>query len=105
MAYAIIETGGKQYKVSKDTIIDIEKTAPAKGKSIHFDRVLMFANGDKIKVGEPVIEGASVTGEIVEEFRAAKKTHFRYNKRKGFHKTRGHRQPLTRVKITAIQVK
>jgi len=105
MAYAIIETGGKQYKVQKDTVIDIEKVSPSKGKSVQFDRVLFFADGDKVKVGEPALSGASVTGEIVEEFRAPKVTHFFYKKRKGLHKTRGHRQPLTRVKITSISVK
>lgn len=105
MAYAIIETGGKQYKVAKDTVIDVEKLIPSKGKSVHFEKVLLFADGDKIKVGEPALSGASVTGEIVEDFRAPKVTHFVYKKRKGYHKTRGHRQPLTRIKITSISVK
>jgi len=105
MAYAIIETGGKQYKVEKDTIIDIEKVSATKGKSVQFDRVLLFSDGDKVKVGEPALSGAHVTGEIVKDFRAPKVTHFFYKKRKGFHKTRGHRQPLTRVKITQISVK
>jgi large subunit ribosomal protein L21 len=105
MAYAIIETGGKQYKVEKDTIIDIEKVSATKGKNVQFDRVLLFADGDKVKVGEPAINGAHVTGEILKDFRAPKVTHFVYKKRKGYHKTRGHRQPLTRVKITQISVK
>jgi len=105
MTYAIIETGGKQYKVQKDSVIEIEKLTPSKGKSVNFGTVLLFADGDKVKVGEPALSGASVTGEIVEDFRAPKVTHFFYKKRKGLHKTRGHRQPLTRVKITAISLK
>ena len=105
MTYAIIETGGKQYKVEKNTVIDIEKVSHSKGKSVKFDRVLLIAEGDKVKVGEPALSGASVTGEVVEDFRAPKVTHFFYKKRKGFHKTRGHRQPLTRIKITAISAK
>ena len=105
MSYAIIQTGGKQYKVMKDAILDVEKISPSKGKSVQFDQVLLIADGDKIKLGEPAIKGASVTAEIVKDFRADKVTSFHYRKRKGFHKTRGHRQPLTRVKITAIHAK
>jgi large subunit ribosomal protein L21 len=102
MAYAIIETGGKQYKVQKDSVIDVEKLAHSKGKSIKFDRVLLVSDGGKVKVGEPAIDGAHVTGEVVEQLLAEKVTHFVYNRRKGHHKTRGHRQPVTKVKITSI---
>jgi large subunit ribosomal protein L21 len=104
MTYAIIETGGKQYKVEKDTVIDIEKVSASKGKSVRFDKVLFIADGGKFKLGD-ALSGAHVTGEIVQDFRAPKVTHFVYKKRKGYHKTRGHRQPLTRVKITAIAAK
>lgn len=105
MAYAIIETGGKQYKVQKNAVIEVEKLEPEKSKSVHFDRVLLFVDGEKIQLGSPVIQGASVAGEVMEQFKADKVVHFRYKRRKGYHKTRGHRQRLTRVKITDIRLK
>jgi large subunit ribosomal protein L21 len=103
MAYAIIETGGKQYRVQKDSVIDVEKLAhPSKGKAVKFERVLLVSEGGKVKVGEPAIDGAHVTAEVLADKLGKKVTHFVYNRRKGYHKTRGHRQPITRVKITAI---
>ena len=102
-AYAVIETGGKQYKVAKDDEIEIELIEGAEaGKSISFDRVLAVNDGTSLKVGTPVVEGASVTAEVIEQFRGPKVVAFKKKRRKGYHRKVGHRQELLRVKITAI---
>ena len=102
MSYAIIKTGGKQYKVAAGDKIDIEKLDLAAGDTATFDEVLFVSDGGSVKIGDPVLEGATVTGEVVEQRRAKKVTAFKFKRRKGHHKTKGHRQPLTRVSITGI---
>ncbi len=104
MAYAIFTTGGKQYKVSPGDTIDVEKfdDEAAAGSSATFDRVLLHADGESVTTGTPFIEGAKVTGEVVDAVRAPKVTAFKYRRRKGYHRKVGHRQQLTRVRIENI---
>lgn len=102
MAYAIIKTGGKQYKVSQGDNIDVEKLNLEVGESATFEDVLLYSDGEDVKVGSPLLDGASVTAEVVDQFRAKKVTAFKFKRRKGYHKTKGHRQPLTRLAIKSI---
>ena len=102
MSYAIIKTGGKQYKVSQGASIDVEKLDLEVGSDATFDNVLMFSDGGEVKVGNPTIAGASVTAEVVDQYRAKKVTAFKFKRRKGYHKTKGHRQHLTSLTIKEI---
>jgi len=102
MSYAVIKTGGKQYRVAVGDKVNIEKLDGEQGASVTFGEVLVSGQGDSIKVGAPFISGGSVIGEIVKQFRAPKVTAFKFRRRKGYHKTTGHRQHLTQVKITGI---
>ena len=97
--FAVIKTGGKQYKVQKDSVIVIEKLAGQAGDKVSFDDVLM-ANG---KVGTPNVEGASVAGEIVKQTRGEKVIVFKKIRRHGYRLKKGHKQSLTVVKITDIK--
>ena len=102
-AYAVIETGGKQYRVAKDDVIEVELIEGAEaGQTISLGRVLALNDGSSLKVGTPEIEGASVTAEVLEAFRGPKVVAFKKKRRKGYHRKVGHRQELLRVKITAI---
>ncbi len=102
-AYAVIETGGKQYRVQKDDVLAVELLAGAEaGQTVELGRVLALNDGTGLKVGRPVVEGAKVTAEVVEEFRAAKVVAFKKKRRKGYHKKIGHRQNLLKVKVTAV---
>jgi len=100
--YAIIATGGKQYKVSPGDTIRIMALPGEAGDSVAFDRVLMIAEGDEPSFGGPVIEGSRVAGEIVEQTRSAKVIAFKKRRRKNSKRKRGHRQDLTLVRITEI---
>ena len=102
--YAIIETGSKQYRVEKDSVLTIEKLPSEKGSSVSFDRVLFAADGEKVSIGDPLVKGAKVTAEIVQQFKDEKVIAFKKRRRHGYQRTRGHRQNLTKVKITGIQV-
>ena len=102
MAYAIFKTGGKQYKASVGDTVDVEKLEVAEGETASFDQVLAAGEGASLKIGAPVLEGASVGFKVVKQFRAPKVTVFKFKKRKGYHKTKGHRQPLTRIEVTSI---
>lgn len=97
--FAIIKTGGKQYKVQKDSVIIVEKIEGEIGSKVNFDQVLMA--GDKI--GTPVVEGASVAGEIVKQARGEKVIIFKKIRRHGYRRKQGHKQSLTVVKITDIK--
>ncbi len=99
--YAIIETGGKQYKVSEGDIVEVEKLPGEKGQFITFDRVLMIG-GETPKIGQPIVSGASVTSEILGLVRGPKVITYKYRRRRGFHKKIGHRQYYTRLKINKI---
>ena len=102
MSYAIIKTGGKQYKVSEGSSIDVEKLDVEVGGEATFEEVLMFSDEGNVKVGNPTISGAKVTAEVVDQFRAKKVTAFKFKRRKGFHKTKWHRQHLTRLTVKEI---
>ncbi|AEH53910.1 MULTISPECIES: 50S ribosomal protein L21 [Heyndrickxia] len=99
--YAIIETGGKQIKVEEGQAVYIEKLDAAEGESVTFDRVL-FVGGESVKVGSPVVEGATVTGKVEKHGRAKKIVVFKYKAKKNYHKKQGHRQPYTKVVIEKI---
>jgi len=99
---AIIETGGKQYLVMQDSVLRVEKLPVEKSGKITFDKVLLTDDGKETKVGTPYITGAKVSAELIEEGRAAKVTVIRYRQKSRYFKKRGHRQPYTKVRITAL---
>ncbi len=99
--YAIIATGGKQYKVSEGDIINVEKLGVEAGETVTFDQVLAV-NDNGMKVGSPVVEGASVTASVVENGRGKKVIVYKYKRKTGYHKKNGHRQAYTKVKIEKI---
>ena len=100
--YAVIKTGGTQYRVAKDDIITIEKLDGEAGASLEFGEVLMVGEGTSVKVGAPTVAGAKVTGELVEQTRGPKVIAFKKRRRKNSRRKRGHRQDLTKVRITSI---
>ena len=102
MAYAIIKTGGKQYRVAAGDKIDVEKLDVAEGDTVTFGEVLVSGSGDSINVGAPFIEGATVTAKVLKQHRDDKVTAFKFKRRKGFHKTKGHRRQVTRVEIVSV---
>lgn len=102
--YAIIATGGKQYKVSENDIVKVEKLAGNAGEKINFDKVLMIGDNGEPKIGKPFITGASVECEVVRQDRAKKILVMKKKKRKGFKKLQGHRQCFTEVKINKISL-
>ena len=99
--YAIIETGGKQYKVQQGDVVFIEKLNVEAGETVTFDKVLAVG-GDEIKVGAPYVDGASVTATVAKQGKTRKIIVYKYKPKKGYHKKQGHRQPYTKVEITAI---
>jgi large subunit ribosomal protein L21 len=102
MSYAIIKTGGRQYRVAEGDTIDVDLLDVEAGKTATFGEVLMHADGDKLTHGDPLISGAKVTAEVVEQRKDKKVIAFKYRRRKGYHRTVGHRRKLTRVKIKSI---
>ncbi len=102
MAFAIIKTGGKQYRVSAGDQIDVEKLDAPVGSTVSLDEVLFYGNDSDMRIGDPNINGASVKATVVDQFRADKVTNFKYKRRKGYHRTKGHRRALTRVRIESI---
>lgn len=102
MSYAIFKSGGKQHRVSVGEKLDVEMLELKEGDTVTFNEVLAAGKGDSIKVGTPILDGASVMGKIVKQHRAPKVIAFKFKRRKGYHRKKGHRQHLTRVEITAI---
>ncbi len=102
--YAIIKTGGKQYRVSEGDLLKVEKIDGEKGSVISFNEVLMVSKDDDIRIGKPFVEGAVVLGEIVDNAKGPKITIFKMKRRKGFRKKTGHRQTLTSLKIKEISL-
>ena len=100
--YAIFETGGKQYKVEEGSVIFVEKLEVAEGESVTFDKVLAVANGDDVKVGTPVVDGAKVVGKVTKNGKAKKIYVFKMKRKKNERKKKGHRQPFTKVTIESI---
>ena len=100
--YAIIETGGKQYKVEQGQIINVEKLDVQQGEEINFDKVLLIKDGENIITGSPVIEKAKVIGEVIETGKGKKIIVFKYKRRKNYRRKKGHRQWYSKVKIKEI---
>ncbi|MCI5675071.1 MAG: 50S ribosomal protein L21 [Ezakiella sp.] len=103
--YAIIETGGKQYKVEKGEVIHIEKLGAEEGEMVVFDKVLLVSGDDgAIKIGKPYVEGASVSAKVLKNGKSKKIIVFKYKPKKNVRKKRGHRQPFTRVEIADFAI-
>lgn len=100
--YAVIETGGKQYRVQEGDVITIEKLNSEAGNKVEFDNVLVIGEGAEIRIGAPYVEGVKVFGEVVENGKAKKVIIFKYKSKKDYRKKQGHRQPYTMVEITGI---
>ena len=100
--YAIVEIGGKQYKVEKDNFIYVYRLQGAEGSAVTFDNVLLLANNNQYQVGAPCVAGAKVSGKILEHLKDDKVVAFKKKRRKGFRKTVGFRQSLTKVLITSL---
>ena len=100
--YAIIETGGKQYKVSEGDVIKVEKLAAEAGTAYAFDKVLVVSGDNGVSVGAPYVAGAKVGATVIGDGKAKKVIIYKYKSKKGFHKKKGHRQPYTILKIDSI---
>ncbi len=100
--YAVLETGGKQYKVSKDDEIFVEKLEANEGDTVTFDKVLLISDDGKLSMGKPFLENAKVEAEVLENGKARKIIVFKYKAKKNYRKKQGHRQPYTKVKISSI---
>ncbi|MEW6726727.1 MAG: 50S ribosomal protein L21 [Bacillota bacterium] len=101
--YAIIETGGKQYRVQEGDQIFVEKLPAEAGETVTFERVLAVGKDDGLMVGTPVVEGAKVTGKVVKQVRGRKIIVFKYKPKKNYRRKKGHRQPYTKVQIEKIE--
>src|SRR5882762_7256437 len=101
--YAVLETGSKQYRVVAGDTLEIERLDIEAGQPVTFDRVLLVNNDGKVTVGSPLVNSATVVADVVEHIRGEKKLTFKMKRRKGYHKTIGHRQELTVVKIKEIR--
>jgi large subunit ribosomal protein L21 len=101
--YAVMETGSKQYRVTAGDTLEIERLQVEAGKPVTFDRVLLVNNDGKLSVGSPTVASASVVADVVSHIRGEKKIAFKMKRRKGYHRTVGHRQELTVVKIKEIK--
>jgi large subunit ribosomal protein L21 len=104
MAYAIIKTGGKQFRVVEGDTLDVDLLDVEPGKTATFGDVLLCADGKDVTHGNPLVSGAKVTAEVLEQRKDKKVFAFKYRRRKGYHRTVGHRRKLTRVKIKSISV-
>ena len=100
--FAVIETGGKQYRVEEGSMLTVEKLDAEVGSSVEFDRVLLVANGEEVNIGSPTVENAKVNGEVVEQGRHKKVRVIKFKRRKNYLRRAGHRQHFTAVKITGI---
>ncbi len=101
--YAIIQSGGKQYKVAVGDTIYVEKLDKAAGENIVFDNVLAVSKEDQLTIGAPFVEGAKVKADVVKEGKGKKIIVYKYKSKKTYHKKQGHRQPFTQVTVTAIE--
>src|ERR1700721_4200959 len=105
MGDPIIRSGGKQYRVSPGQTITVEKLAAARGEKVTFGDVVLLADGATVTAGDPNVSGVSIAGEVLEQFKDKKVIAFKFKRRKGYHRTVGHRRSLTRVRIEAIDQK
>lgn len=101
--YAIVNSGGKQYKAEKGEIVRIEKIPGEVGSQVSFDKILMFSDDDTVKIGRPILDGVAVKGHITEQGKAKKIIVFKYKRRKRYRRKQGHRQQYTAVKIDSIE--
>lgn len=102
--YAIIKTGGKQYKVSEGDLVRVEKLSYEVGETVDFDQVLLVSNDGELKVGSPLVEGAKVSATVEDQNKDKKIVVFKYKPKKQYRKKHGHRQPYTLVKINSISL-
>ena len=102
--YAIVDSGGKQYKVQEGEILRVEKLAGEVGDDVSFDKILMFSDGENVNIGTPLLEDVAVSGHIVEQGKAKKIIVFKYKRRKRYRRKRGHRQQFTAVKVDSIKI-
>ena len=100
--YAIVDINGIQTKVTPDAVLEVHALDGEPGAKLTFDKVLLVGNGDKISVGQPSIKGASVAIEIVEQLRGPKLRIFKFKRRRAYRRRKGHRDSLTRIRVTAI---
>ena len=100
--YAVIVTGGKQYKVSEGDTLFIEKLTAEEGDAVTFDQVLMVGDGDKVTVGAPAVDGATVEAKVLKNGKAKKIYVFKMKRKKNYRRKKGHRQPFTKIEITKI---
>ena len=103
--YAVIETGGKQYRVSEGDVITVEKLNVEDGANVELDKVLILGEGNDIQVGTPYIDGAKIMGRVVENGKAKKVVIFKYKSKKDYRKKQGHRQPYTMIEILSLDGK
>jgi large subunit ribosomal protein L21 len=101
--YAVVASGGKQYKVREGDVLQVEKIDGAVGSSISFDEVLLYSDGEKVHVGQPALDNISVTGQIVAQGKTKKIIVFKYKRRKRYRRKQGHRQHFTAIKIDGIK--
>jgi large subunit ribosomal protein L21 len=101
--YAIVNTGGKQYKIQQGDVLRVEKIQGEVGSPVSFDKVLMFSNGENVNIGRPVLDNVAVKGHIVEQGKDKKIIVFKYKRRKRYRRKLGHRQQYTAIKIDSIE--
>lgn len=100
--FAVIESGGKQHRVAEGEVVRLERLAQEPGESVVFDRVLMIAEGDDVSIGSPLVEGGRVEAQVIGHPRGKKISIIKFKRRKNYLRRKGHRQPYTDVRITAI---
>ena len=103
--YAVIKTGGKQFKVTEGDTLKVEKLTTEVGKALNLNSVLTLVDGDKVTIGTPIVNGASVDATVISHGKGDKIKIFKMNRRKGYRKSQGHRQTFTEIKIDKIAVK
>ncbi|NLN86345.1 MAG: 50S ribosomal protein L21 [Syntrophomonadaceae bacterium] len=101
--YAVIQTGGKQYKVNEGDILKVEKLAGEAGDKLTLDQILILSDGNGLKIGSPLVSGATVTVEVIEQGRGKKITVYKYKRRKNYRRKQGHRQAFTKIKVEKIE--
>ena len=101
--YAIVNTGGKQYKIRQGDVLRVEKIPGEVGSPVSFDKVLMFSDGENVNIGRPVLDNVAVKGHIVDQGKGKKIIVFKYKKRKRYRRKLGHRQQYTEIKIDSIE--
>ncbi len=102
--YAIVETGGKQYRVTKNDTFEVERLDTAPGKSLKLDKVLLYSDGKKVEIGKPYLKNVKVSCEVLANIRGKKSVSFKYKRRKSSRRKIGHRQELTKLKVKEISI-